>query len=305
MKRYLPIIPLGLLVLLAGYSFAGQVAFFRDATPQQDWEAAAESITGALSDQDAILIAPLWRETPLPPLIEHSSQLLWIESPLREDLQGKTKLWIICDSDHCDDAVAHARTSLRATSAAPPQRHGEILVHELSLPEDLQVATMFSRALGAAKVSKRRGDTERVCKRWDAKKSSWRCPGKAEPRSVTSDLYEVADMPRECIALIPSQSPEVSVIEFPAVKLTESLRTRATWALVGARQRTHEPARFRVYVDGELLAETSTPGMETDWRATDTSTSRWADGETHNVRFELETARHKSYKLFCFNAWTL
>lgn len=305
MKRHLLIIPFGLLVLLAGYSFVGQVAFFRDATTRQDWEAAAASVVESLSEQDAILIAPLWRETPLPPLVERSSQLLWIEAPLREDLQGKRKLWLICDSSHCDDAVVHARASLRATNASPPRAFGGVLVHELSLPEELEFTTTLSRVLGDAKVSKRDGSSERACKRWDDKTHTWRCPGKTEPRSVTRGLYEVADMPRECIALIPSQSPEVSVIEFQDVKLTNTLRTRATWALVGARQRTHEPALFRVYVDGELLVKTSTPGMETDWSPTDASTSKWADGEGHHVRVEVETARYKAYKLFCFNAWAL
>lgn len=310
MKRSLLLIPIVLLVLLATWSLIGQATFLRDSTTPEDWERAATHLTTTLipeaPEHTKIMVWPVWRETPLPHLVEVDEMLLWQSAPLLEDLQHTTQVLIIAPEDRVNEAL----DALPFTPTHPPERtdFDSVSTMRVEVPAITQwPSASLAELLPEAKIALRQADTLTPCKSWPerAPLPGWRCAG--HPRIVGVSEYELDDEPRRCImAHAPSKPDATLLLHFPTINPPEhdsTLRIRAGITLRAARLAPqNDDLTLRVTLDGALVATRIYAAQASTWEPLDLPVKQGQDLSTLTLEV---SALSSPQKMFCLNGWII
>ncbi len=305
-KRALLLIPIVSLVMVATWSIIGQATFLRDSTSPDDWERAARHITSELipkhPEHSKIMVWPVWRETPLPHMVDVHESLLWQHAPLLEDLQNTKQLIIISPADRTKDA-------LDALPFLPTETESKLFDSVSVLQIDMPIATQWpgpslAALLPKAKVSLRDTQKTTPCT-WRTSKRSpgWHCKG--HPRPIAVSEYELDDQPRRCImAHAPPKASQTLSLAFPTFPSPPSdgvLRVRSGFDLRGARLAKKNDRLTMTILDAkEPLGKRSVNAFDSSWEALDIPVKKGQDLSALRIEISAPTSKHK---LFCVNGW--
>ena len=293
-RRIFHIFPLLLLVAVAIWSLSGRLMVWSDPTSANQWREAAREAVTHVTEGDALLVHPFWSEAPLPYLRGVEEKLLFPDTLLREDLQGRRRLIIVSEVDRITTLPA------RLPFQASPHflsSHGDVAVYVVDVPPTMQWGEDVVASLSDA-IVKTKG---KPCSRFDSTRESWTCPGGAR---AAMRSQEIEDAPRRCLVLSPPQGSRLEVT-FPDLSLSEALRVRFGWSLLAIRSMRHAPTSMRVQIrigDEEVFAE-EVDGRDYSWKLARLATSRWSDRPT-DVTFVVSTPDAKRADL-CLNAWII
>lgn len=310
-KRFLLLIPMILLVSLATWSLIGQATFLRDPTTPEDWKLAAQHITTDLvpraPERTKILVWPVWRETPLPDLIDVSSLLLWNGAPLLEDLQRTSHLIVITPVGRIDEVLKVL--PFTPDGALVRKDFETVSVLDIKLPEAMQwPSPSLVELLPKATVTLRAKDgTVTPCTSWNPRGEmpGWSCPG--HPHVITASEFELDDQPRRCILAHPPSQPDVTLlITFPRpedLPAASTLRVRAGFDLRGARLAgTNDDLWLKVRAGEQELATRTYKAQTSMWEALDIPVKGAGGLDAITLEISAQTSAHK---LFCLDGWII
>ena len=129
-------LPLGALAAIALWSPIAQVTCFADPTQPDAWIEAVDYATERIQPDEALWIAPIWRDVPARSINDRPVFRLRMPQPLEDDLRGLSAVWIVAEHDRFDEA---ART-LGASSVEARRDTGGVTVARASLPSHVHAA---------------------------------------------------------------------------------------------------------------------------------------------------------------------
>lgn len=294
-----PLVGAGLLVFVALFSLCAQCHCHGDPTDESDWRDAAEAVVERAEPTDGIRVHPTWTEAPLVHLQQVGNLLNRHRAPLLEDLVGIERLLIITDAKRRDEALDRLPFD---ASTGGIDSFGAVEVLEVDVPDSLRIRTDATPFLDGAEVAVFRGDElDERCRRRGSGPPSYRC----DHHEVRSVLLEVEDDPRRCITANPPGGERHLSVELTVDDASDVLRVRAGLDNRAARLPSGGDVAYRLYVDGELVADQRLDAHTSSWKPHDVSTTDRL-GRSVTLRMEVESVDPSPHhRRFCFNAWPL
>lgn len=302
-----PLLGAGLLLLAGGLSVATQVIVPANAPSDDAWERAANVVVESARPEDAIRIEPTWSESVMVHLGPVGNLLHRHHDPQIEDFQRIERVWVIAEADRAEDGAARLPPGSERVST---ERLGEVRVDLYALASETQLGPSLLTRLPEAQVEHVSADGERAtrCRRWDARRQRWNCPG---GHYVGSELLEVGDDPRRCAWAHALKDGEVLRVSFPADVLRRDddagarwLRLRAGVDLRGARHERAQALTYRVLIGEEEVLSQTLEKFDASWMAHTLDLQRLS-GEKE-LRLEIRADDPEAHgRRFCFNGWVV
>ena len=293
-----PILVAFLLMIAASYSLCAQCFLHTDPTESDDWQRAADYVVDRAEVTDGIRVHPTWSETPLPHLRDVGNLLHRHHHPLLEDFVGIERLLIISESGRTDDALDRLPFDADVDETTD---FDTVTVLEVTIPPELRITTDLTHHLSEATVAYRGDGDESRCPSARRDDETFRCDGNNRDAEVRSVLMEVEDEPRRCIQAYPPSGDRHLAVE-TSIETADVLRIRAGLDRRAARLERGGDVIYRLYVDGEQIADERVDAHTSEWQFHDVPT----DGPSAEVRIEVESvAPRPHHRRFCFNAWPL
>ncbi|TXD38541.1 hypothetical protein FRC98_06575 [Lujinxingia vulgaris] len=302
-----PLLGAGLLLLAGGLSVAAQVRASSDAPADADWERAAAEVVARAQAEDAIRVEPTWSESALVHLGPVGNLLHRHHHPQIEDFQGVERVWLIAEADRQEDGAARLPPGTERLST---ERYGEVVLDLYQLPAEVQLGPSLLARLPDAQIEhvKARGENATRCRRWDARRERWICPG---AHYVGSELLEVGDDPRRCIWAHALKHGESLRVSFLAETLLDEemdegrwLRLRAGVDLRGARHERAQPMSYEVFLGDRAVLSHTVDRFDSTWMAHTIDLSEL--GPDEELRLEIRAEDPEAHgRRFCFNGWVI
>lgn len=295
-----PLLAAAVLVLAGVISLWAQCSFSHTAA-DEDWQRAAEAAVQRAQPTDGIRIHPSWTETPMPHLGPVGNLLHRHHEPLLEDFLGIERVLVLTETARRDKALQRLPFEPTVDGA---EHFDSVSLLAVAIPEHLQLRNDLTDALADATVSYRLPDgDEQRCRKRPGDANTWRCDGRRTGAEVGPVLMEVEHEPRRCIKAFPPSDGRVLSVELSVENPLDILRIRAGLDNRAARLERGDDVVYRLYVDGEKIADERVDAHTSTWTAHDVATN---DGNAVDLRIEVESvvpAPH--HRRFCFNGWPM
>ena len=283
----------GFLICLMAIVFFAHELSLHENTGEKKWDAALTHLNAEVLPEDGLLVSPPWHSYPGKELEEiliksghdghilHTSPLteldisrfprIWVLSPTKEDIPP------LLSSCQFIEGISPVSLCLWQRTIRPP-------------------VFDFIARLNAAKVHRIGKRKNKINCTW--KKDRHRCKTSKRMYDIRAFVGEVGDTRRKAIFAHPYPSDGQLNIRYPKSTRGETLTISYGNALRGVRMKQGSPVEFRVFVDDELLHESTVPIDDFSWNTVEL---RIPSGEKKcEYRFEI-TASNSSWRHFFFD----